>query len=127
MSEKNKIKKLKNLARKGFQGYPLATVIYYGPDDETAAKVVVGVIPFEGADASALKRWINEDSDIRSDHAVSEEIVTFIKKKKVRSVVIADRIMGCPHEEGVDYPDGETCPKCPYWRNRDRFSGEMIH
>jgi hypothetical protein len=23
-----------------------------------------------------------------------------------KPVVMADRILGCPHEEGVDYPDG---------------------
>lgn len=26
-------------------------------------------------------------------------------------------------EEGIDYPDGEACPQCPYWAGRDRFSG----
>ena len=24
-------------------------------------------------------------------------------------------------------PDGPTCPKCPFWANRDRWSGEMVH
>ena len=43
----------------------------------------------------------------------------------MRSVVLGDRIMGCPHEEGVDY-EGDTCPECPFWAGRDRFSGELI-
>jgi hypothetical protein len=30
------------------------------------------------------------------------------------------------HEEGMDYALNETCPRCPYWENRDRFSGERI-
>jgi len=42
----------------------------------------------------------------------------------VRSVVMADRILGCPHEEGTDYPEGEVCPHCPFWANRDRWMGE---
>jgi MFS family permease len=39
----------------------------------------------------------------------------------VRSVAMVDRIIGCPHEEGVDYPEGEECPECPFWRGKDRF------
>ena len=53
-------------------------------------------------------------------------IIGFIKENGARSVVMADRIMGCPHEEGVDYPEGSKCPKCPFWAIRDRFTGEKI-
>ncbi len=35
-------------------------------------------------------------------------------------------IIGCPHEEGIDYPDGEVCPQCPFWARRDRFTGELL-
>jgi len=31
-------------AKKGFQGYPVATVAYYGPDNKTAIKVAVGIV-----------------------------------------------------------------------------------
>ncbi len=34
-----------------------------------------------------------------------------------------DRILGCPHEEGIDYAVGEACPQCPHWAGRDRFAG----
>jgi len=34
---------------------------------------------------------------------------------------------GLPHEEGIDYPDGSSCPKCPYWAGRDRGTLERIH
>jgi hypothetical protein len=40
---------------------------------------------------------------------------------------MADRIIGCPHEEGIDYPEGEECPLCPFWKGRDRWSGEREH
>jgi hypothetical protein len=39
-------------AAKGFQGYPVATVAYYGPDSSKATKVVVSIIRWEGADPS---------------------------------------------------------------------------
>jgi len=38
-----------------------------------------------------------------------------------------EEIIGCPHEEAIDYPSGEYCPECDYWKNRDRFSGEILH
>ena len=40
-------------------------------------------------------------------------------------VVMSDRIIGCPQEEGVDYPLGHACPRCPFWAHRDRWTGDM--
>ncbi len=119
-------KNLKKILNKGFRGYPIATIAYYGPDNKKATKVAVGIIPAEHAMPSVLKRWFNETVDIRLDRIASEEIIEFIKENGAKSVVMADRIMGCPHEEGVDYPEGSSCPKCPYWAVHDRFSGEPI-
>ena len=121
-----KSKRLKKLLNKGFRGYPVATIAYYGPDDKTATKVAVGIVPNENAEPSILNRWFNEDIDIRKDRTTNEEIIAFIKENVAKSVVMADRIIGCPHEEGVDYPEGSKCPKCPFWANRDRFTGETI-
>jgi len=39
---------------------------------------------------------------------------------------MVDRIIGCPHEEGIDYPLGRTCPRCPFWAGIDRFTHEPI-
>jgi hypothetical protein len=122
-----KSKKLKKLFNKGFRGYPIATIAYYGPDDKNATKVAVGIVPYEDAEPSILKRWFNEEIDIRMDPITNDEIVAFIKENKAKSVVMADRIIGCPHEEGVDYLDGSKCPKCPFWATRDRFTGKTIH
>ncbi|MDA3898279.1 MAG: hypothetical protein PF482_19255 [Desulfobacteraceae bacterium] len=121
-----KSKKIKKLLNKGFRGYPVATIAYYGPDDKNATKVAVGIVPSEDAEPDILKRWFNEAIDIRKDRIISEEIIQFIKENKAKSVVMTDRIMGCPHEEGVDYPDGSKCPKCSFWAIRDRFTGEII-
>jgi hypothetical protein len=53
---------------------------------------------------------------------VTEEVLAFITEAGARSVVMTDRIIGCPHEEGIDY-EGETCPACPFWAGRDRWAG----
>ena len=119
-------KNLNKILNKGFRGYPVATIVYYGPDDKNATKVAVGIVPCEHAEPSILKRWLNEDIDIRKDRITNEEIIEFINENEAKSVVMADRIMCCPHEEGVDYPEGSNCPQCPYWAIRDRFTGETI-
>src|SRR2546422_10618261 len=90
-------------ARKGFRGYPVATVAFYGPDDRRATKVAVGVVAAEGAEPSILERWFSTESDVRTDPAIGLEILNFIEGQEVKSVVMADRIIGCPHEEGTDY------------------------
>ena len=118
--------RLKKKAKRGFQGYPVATITYYGPDDRQASKVAVGIILEEGGAVAFLERWSNETQDIRLDPEANEEIVRFISKHGAKSVVMPDRILGCPHEEGKDYPEGEKCPKCSYWAIRDRFTGEII-
>jgi hypothetical protein len=41
-------------------------------------------------------------------------------------VTMTDRIIGCPHEEGIDYPEGECYPLCPFWAGRDRWTGELL-
>jgi hypothetical protein len=114
---------LEKRSRRGFRGYPAATVAFYGPDDQRATKVAVGIVPAEGADPDPLQRWFSDDADARSDPEIARQIAEFIETHAAKSVVLIDRILGCPHEEGVDYPEGTMCPRCPFWANRDRWSG----
>ena len=119
-------KRLSKKARREFRGWPVATVAFYGPDDKTATKLSVGIVPAEGAEASDLRRWLSQDqTDIREDSRVAEEVLAFITEAGVMSVVMTDRIIGCPHEEGIDH-QGETCPTCTFWAGRDRWSGKRL-
>jgi hypothetical protein len=113
-------------AKRGFQGYPVASIAFYGPNERKATKIAVGITLFEGAENGPLERWHTEETDARRDPNVAEEIVHFLQRFKVKSVVSTDRILGCPHEEGIDYADGEECQTCPYWIGRDRFTGKLI-
>jgi hypothetical protein len=120
-------KRLGKRAKKGFRGYPVATVALYGPDDTRAGKLTVGIVPAEDAAVTDLRRWFSKDeTDIRDDSRVAEEVLAFIKAAGAKSVAITDRIIGCPHEEGVDY-EGSTCPACPFWAGRDRWTGKRLH
>ena len=118
-------KSLRKKAKRGFRGYPVATIAFYGPDDKRASKVAVGIGQEDGR-VSTLERWFSEEGDVRTDLAVLEAILEFIKLHGAKSVVMTDRIIGCPHEEGVDYPEGQKCPQCPFWATRDRWSGAVI-
>jgi hypothetical protein len=116
---------LKWLAKKskGFRGYPVGTIAFYGPDDQRASKVAVGVIAAENAEPFELRRWFSENDDVRADESIGAEITEFLRAHGVRSVVMSQTIIGCPHEEGIDYPDGAVCPKCPFWAGRERWAG----
>lgn len=122
-----RISPLRKKARKGFRGYPVATVAYYGPDDNRATKLVVGIVLSEGAEPQALEKWFSNDGDVRADPVINTEVLAFVERNQVKSVVVADRIIGCPHEEGFDYPEGQACPRCPFWANRNRWSGDVLH
>jgi hypothetical protein len=114
------------MARRGFRGFPVATIAFYGPDDERASKVAVGILSHEDGDPDNLERWFAENGDVRTDPTVTQEILEYIRRYGAQSVVMTDRIIGCPHEEGTDYPDGGVCPQCPFWANRNRWTGEVI-
>lgn len=114
-------------ANRGFRGYPVATVAFYGPDDRRASKVAVGIVPTDGGEVTELDRWLSDEHDVRDDVEIASAIQSFIEQHDAKTVVLADRIIGCPHEEGRDYPEGQKCPRCPFWATRDRWSGDVLH
>jgi hypothetical protein len=95
--------------------YPIGTVALYGPNDRITTKIVAGVIKRNGADP-VLERWMG--TNIKDSPKVKRQMQEFFKKHGVNSVVATDRNMGCPHEEGEDFPHGEDCPFCPYWKGK---------
>jgi hypothetical protein len=118
---------LEKRAKQGFRGYPIATIAFYGPTADFASKVAVGVFRTETEDPDVLERFFSEGTDVRFDKAVGEKVLSVIESHGVQSVMMTDSIIGCPHEEGIDYPEGTSCPKCPFWAGRDRFTHERIH
>lgn len=111
---------LRNRAKKGFLGYPVATIAFYGPDDRRATKVTVAIMHGEDEDAREMNRWHTDKGDIRRDATVLEAIFRLTQRSQVRSVAMPEEILGCPHEEGIDYAVDEVCPECPFWAHRKR-------
>ena len=95
--------------------FPIGTVAYYGPDDKITTKIVAGVIKEEDVEP-IIRRWMA--TDVTTNPKVRKEIQTFFKRFGVKSVVATDRNVGCPHEEGPDFPVGDDCPFCPWWKGK---------
>jgi len=112
-------------SRRGFRGYPLATVVFYGPVDKHATKAAVGVVTHQGAEPQ-MHRLFAEQGDARTDPVVNSEILKIVESNGVKSVLSTEGILGCPHEEGIDYPEGTACPRCPFWAHRNRFTGKFV-
>ena len=83
--------------------------------------------PAEDAAATEIRRWsAKEQTGIRDDIQATEDVLAFIAKAGAESVVPTGGIIGCPHEEGVDY-EGAACPACPLWARWDRWTGKRLH
>ena len=118
------VHRLRKKAKKGMRGWPAATIALYGPDLDRASKVVVSIIPSEHADVGEMRKWHLDAGDVCNDPGIAEEMLAFMAAHGVLSVVMTDRIIGCPHQQGIDY-EGEWCPVCDFWKGRDRFTGEL--
>lgn len=100
----------------GFRGYPIGTVAYYGPDNKKAVKAVAAIIRGEGEEPSVMKKWVS--SNVIQDRKVQKEISAFLKENGAKSIVVTESPIGCVHEEGLDFPAGEDCPFCPFWKGK---------
>jgi len=104
----------KKSKERGKAKLPVVTVAYYGPDDKTATKVAVGLVKEWGKGPVELKRWWGQD--VTRDIGIQRQVADFIVIHRAKSVVVTEGIIGCPHEEGIDFPSGQECPYCPFWR-----------
>ena len=95
--------------------YPIGTVAMYGPDDKTTTKIAAGVILHDGAEA-IMQRWVA--TDVMTNPKVQQELKDFFLQHGVKQVAMSQGNRGCPHEEGEDFPNGEDCPFCPFWKRK---------
>src|SRR5438552_1221980 len=113
MTEDRFLKRLRKKSRKGLRGWPVATIAFYGPNLSEATKVAVGIVPSENADVGEMRDWTVDRGDVRNDPVIAGQILEFIEKHGALSVVMTDGIIGCPHQQGIDY-EGEWCPACKF-------------
>lgn len=126
MAQGKHIKLINKQVRKGHKGYPIATIAFYGPTNKVASKLVCSIIKHDRAEPEPMKKWFSKN-DIRKSENTLKEVLAFIEEHNAKTISMLDSIIGCPHEEGIDYPEGKFCPKCKYWQGRDRFTNELVH
>lgn len=100
--------------------YPIGTIALYGPDDKTTTKIAVAVIVSED-DEPVLMRWMG--TDVMTNPKVQKELREFFEQHRVQSVGMSEGNVGCPHEEGEDFPMGEDCPFCSFWQGKQGVTG----
>jgi hypothetical protein len=92
--------------------FPFGVLAYFGPDDKQVTKVTAIIVP--ARDSAPIYKSFQTPA-LERDPQVVMEIGQFFLLHQVTDVVMADGIIGCPHEEGTDFPKGESCPFCPFW------------
>ena len=95
--------------------FPVGTLAYYGPDNVKTTKIVAGVLYSEDA-KPIMRREVA--ADCLTNDRIKQQISEFFADHGVTVILNPDSNIGCPHEEGQDYPRGEHCPFCPYWAGR---------
>src|SRR5579862_4957375 len=97
--------------------HPVATLAFYGPDDVTVTKVVLGIFESPGSEP-ILRRWVGKG--ILSRPKFSQQFDECLRKHGVKRTIVHEASLGCPHEEGEDFPIGGDCPFCPFWKGKTR-------
>lgn len=97
------------------------------PDNSRATKLVVGILRRAGQnDPKQMRTWSTDAGDVRNDPLIAAEVADWLHSQGIKETLDYGRIIGCPHEEGIDYPMGRSCPRCPFWAGIDRFTHEPI-
>ena len=92
------------------------TLAFYGPNDGIATKAVGVIFRLPQREVVARELWYSASNDLRAEQATAVKIAQFFKQHGAIHVTVGEGITGCPHEEGADYPLGESCPLCPFWK-----------
>ena len=78
-------KRIAKLVKKGFDGYPLISLEYYGETSDSATKVVISFIAEESAEPQ--KQAFSSDTDARNDESIQSTLVKIIERSDVKTVV----------------------------------------
>lgn len=84
-------KRIEKRVKRGFQGYPMISIQYFGQSSELASKVEVSFIEQEGAPAMAES--FSSSNDIRQDQTVQTTIIKIIDRVDAKTVTLAETVL----------------------------------
>ncbi|MEP1552119.1 MAG: hypothetical protein ABJJ44_12125 [Paraglaciecola sp.] len=79
-------KRINKRVKRGFHGYPLITIQYFGNDDGIAIKVEVGFI--EAENTTPMLEAFESSTDIRQDETVQTTIIKIIDRVDAKTVTL---------------------------------------
>ena len=63
---------------------------------------MVGILRRTGQrDPNPMRSWSSEAGDVRNDPVIAAELGDWLRSQEIKDTVSSDRIIGCPHEEGI--------------------------
>ena len=83
-------KRIDKRVKRGFHGYPMISICYFGPSAELATKVEVGFIEQEAAEP--MVESFNSTSDIRKDETVQTTIIKIIDRVDAKTVTLDEAV-----------------------------------
>lgn len=83
-------KRIAKRVKRGFQGYPMISIVYFGPHEELATKVEVGFIEQENAEP--MLETFNSETDLRQDETVQTTIIKIIDRVDAKTVTLTYNI-----------------------------------
>ena len=76
--------------KKGFQGYPLISLAYFGESADYATEVVITFIAEEGA--SAQEQKFSSNADAKTDITIQTTLLKIIERADAKTVAEVDGI-----------------------------------
>jgi hypothetical protein len=83
-------KRISKRVKRGFHGYPMISIQYFGPTAELATRVEVGFIEQENAEP--MLETFNSETDIRQDETVQTTIIKIIDRVDAKTVTLDDAV-----------------------------------
>lgn len=83
-------KRIQKQVKKGFKGYPVVSLEYFGITAELATEVVISFTLEEGAEPQTQK--FVSDADAREDETIQSALVKIIERANANSVTEAESI-----------------------------------
>ena len=83
-------KRINKRIKRGFHGYPMISIQYFGPTEVLATKVEVGFIEQENAEP--MLETFNSETDIRQDETVQTTIIKIIDRVDAKTVTLDDKV-----------------------------------
>ncbi|MGO1298811.1 MAG: hypothetical protein ACTMIA_16170 [Vibrio sp.] len=83
-------KRIAKQVAKGFKGYPMVSIAYFGLTPDVATQVVVQLITEEGAEPQEQK--LSSSADARNDETIQTVIVKILERTQAVSVMEVDGV-----------------------------------